>query len=102
MKLARPSRRRPPTPARSAGTARVDRRTRACCPGCGRVTSPSSTTSTSTGPRPGRWPTRASPPWSTPPPMISGRYPNLGPEVLAEAGVVLVDGVGAGGLRRDP
>lgn len=27
-------------------------------------------------------------------PMISGRYPNLGPEVLVEAGVVLVDGVG--------
>ncbi|MCW2793325.1 MAG: hypothetical protein JWO76_2423 [Nocardioides sp.] len=31
-------------------------------------------------------------------PMISGRYPNLGPEVLAEAGVVLVDGIGAAGL----
>jgi uncharacterized membrane-anchored protein len=30
--------------------------------------------------------------------LISGRYPNLGPEVLAEAGVVLVDGVGAAGL----
>ena len=30
--------------------------------------------------------------------LISGRYPNLGPEVLAEAGVVLVDGVGADGL----
>src|SRR5689334_17022817 len=30
--------------------------------------------------------------------LISGRYPNLGPEVLAEAGVVLVDGVGAVGL----
>ncbi len=30
--------------------------------------------------------------------MISGRYPNLGPGVLAEAGVVLVDGVGADGL----
>lgn len=27
-------------------------------------------------------------------PMISGRYPNLGPEVLAQAGVVLVDEVG--------
>ena len=26
---------------------------------------------------------------------ISGRYPNLGPEILLEAGVVLVDGVGA-------
>lgn len=31
-------------------------------------------------------------------PMISGRYPNLGPEVLAEAGIVLVDGIGAAGL----
>lgn len=30
--------------------------------------------------------------------MISGRYPNLGPQVLVEAGVVLVDGVGASGL----
>jgi uncharacterized membrane-anchored protein len=30
--------------------------------------------------------------------LISGRYPNLGPEVLAEAGVVLVDGIGAEGL----
>jgi uncharacterized membrane-anchored protein len=27
-------------------------------------------------------------------PMISGRYPNLGPEVLATAGVVVVDGCG--------
>src|SRR5262245_18953088 len=26
--------------------------------------------------------------------FISGRYPNLGPEVLAAAGVVLLDGVG--------
>lgn len=31
-------------------------------------------------------------------PMISGRYPNLGPEVLTEAGIVLVDGIGAAGL----
>lgn len=30
--------------------------------------------------------------------MISGRYANLGPEVLAEAGVQLVDGVGAAGV----
>src|SRR5688572_28799510 len=30
--------------------------------------------------------------------LISGRYPKLGPEVLAEAGVVLVDGIGADGL----
>lgn len=28
-------------------------------------------------------------------PFISGRYPNLGPELLAKAGVLLVDGVGA-------
>ncbi|MGH3364202.1 MAG: putative cytokinetic ring protein SteA [Nocardioidaceae bacterium] len=28
-------------------------------------------------------------------PFISGRYPNLGPELLARAGVVLVDGVGS-------
>lgn len=27
-------------------------------------------------------------------PMISGRYPNLGPQVLVDAGVLLVDGVG--------
>jgi uncharacterized membrane-anchored protein len=30
--------------------------------------------------------------------MISGRFPNLGPRVLAEAGVTLVDGVGAAGI----
>jgi uncharacterized membrane-anchored protein len=33
-------------------------------------------------------------------PMISGRYANLGPEVLAEAGVVLVDQVGQEALVR--
>ncbi|WP_433872336.1 putative cytokinetic ring protein SteA [Saccharopolyspora sp. CA-218241] len=33
-------------------------------------------------------------------PSISGRYPNLGPEVLLAAGVVLVDGVGTGVLHR--
>ena len=31
-------------------------------------------------------------------PLISGRYPNLGPEVLAAAGVTLVDGIGPDGL----
>ncbi|WP_343910068.1 putative cytokinetic ring protein SteA [Nocardioides aquiterrae] len=31
-------------------------------------------------------------------PMISGRYPNLGPQVLVDAGVPLVDGIGAAGL----
>jgi uncharacterized membrane-anchored protein len=31
-------------------------------------------------------------------PMISGRYANLGPEVLAEAGVLLVDNIGPAGL----
>lgn len=30
--------------------------------------------------------------------LISGRYPNLGPEVLAEAGIVLVDGIGPEGF----
>lgn len=35
-------------------------------------------------------------------PMISGRYANLGPEVLAEAGVVLVDRVGEGGWSAIP
>ena len=33
-------------------------------------------------------------------PMISGRYANLGPEVLAEAGVLLVDRIGRDGLDR--
>ncbi|MFT7838752.1 putative cytokinetic ring protein SteA [Saccharothrix sp. BKS2] len=32
-------------------------------------------------------------------PSISGRFPNLGPEVLVEAGVRLVDGTGTGVLR---
>jgi uncharacterized membrane-anchored protein len=31
-------------------------------------------------------------------PMISGRFPNLGPQVLADAGVVMIDGVGSAGL----
>jgi uncharacterized membrane-anchored protein len=31
-------------------------------------------------------------------PAISGRYPNLGPRVLAAAGIVLVDGVGTAGV----
>jgi uncharacterized membrane-anchored protein len=30
--------------------------------------------------------------------LISGRYPNLGPELLADAGVLLVDRIGADGL----
>ena len=33
-------------------------------------------------------------------PFISGRYPNLGPEVLARAGVVLLDEVGTGVFDR--
>lgn len=32
-------------------------------------------------------------------PSISGRFPNLGPEVIVGAGIVLVDGVGDGVLR---
>ncbi|HYF71593.1 MAG TPA: putative cytokinetic ring protein SteA [Nocardioides sp.] len=31
-------------------------------------------------------------------PMISGRYPSLGPSVLVAAGVAVVDGIGAAGL----
>lgn len=31
-------------------------------------------------------------------PFISGRYPNLGPELLAQAGITLVDGIGGAGL----
>jgi uncharacterized membrane-anchored protein len=33
-------------------------------------------------------------------PSISGRYPNLGPEILTDAGVALLDDVGEGVLRR--
>lgn len=33
-------------------------------------------------------------------PSISGRYPNLGPEILVEAGVPLVDGVGGDVFRQ--
>ncbi|HWR47574.1 MAG TPA: thiamine pyrophosphokinase, partial [Pseudonocardiaceae bacterium] len=32
-------------------------------------------------------------------PSISGRFPNLGPEILVSAGIMLVDGVGAEVLR---
>lgn len=31
-------------------------------------------------------------------PMISGRYPNLGPQVLVDAGLLVVDGIGTAGL----
>ena len=30
-------------------------------------------------------------------PMVSGRYPNRGPEMLAEAGIAMVDSIGEGG-----
>jgi uncharacterized membrane-anchored protein len=33
-------------------------------------------------------------------PSISGRFPNLGPELLVDAGIPLVDGVGAQALRE--
>jgi uncharacterized membrane-anchored protein len=33
-------------------------------------------------------------------PMISGRYANLGPEILAEAGIVLVEGIGSSAFAR--
>ncbi|GAB7007239.1 putative cytokinetic ring protein SteA [Nocardioides sp. AN3] len=33
-------------------------------------------------------------------PMISGRYANLGPELLAEAGIVLVEGIGGSAFAR--
>src|SRR5690349_1897418 len=33
-------------------------------------------------------------------PSISGRYPNLGPEIVTGAGVALLDDVGEGVLRR--
>jgi uncharacterized membrane-anchored protein len=33
-------------------------------------------------------------------PMISGRYANLGPEILAQAGVVLVEGIGGSAFAR--
>ena len=33
-------------------------------------------------------------------PFISGRYPNLGPELLARSGVVMIDDVGPGGVHH--
>ena len=33
-------------------------------------------------------------------PMISGRYANLGPEILAEAGILLVEGIGPSAFAR--
>ncbi|HVL83602.1 MAG TPA: putative cytokinetic ring protein SteA [Pseudonocardia sp.] len=33
-------------------------------------------------------------------PSISGRFPALGPEILVDAGIVLVDGIGADALHR--
>src|ERR1044072_942147 len=32
-------------------------------------------------------------------PSISGRFPNLGPEIVVDAGIVLIDGAGVEGLR---
>ena len=62
--------------------------------GCAPATSPSSTTSTSTGSAPTRWSAAASAAWSNAAPSISGRYPNLGPEILINAGIPLLDDVG--------
>ncbi|MDG3012880.1 thiamine pyrophosphokinase [Rhodococcus sp. D2-41] len=33
-------------------------------------------------------------------PSISGRYPNLGPEVLAAAGITIIDAIGAEGFKK--
>ncbi len=58
------------------------------------------------GPRPGgrreRSSTRLRRRWSTPRPSISGRYPNLGPLLLRQAGIPLVDDVGVRGHGVDP
>src|SRR5919107_2198450 len=35
-------------------------------------------------------------------PSISGRYPNLGPEVLIQAGLVLIDAIGEEAFERIP
>ena len=79
-----------PSPAWPASTAAP----RSWSSGSSPATSRSSTTRTSTGWRPR--------PWSTPVPVavvnaapsISGRYPNVGPLLLAAAGIPLLDDVG--------
>ena len=80
MKFAVRTRPAAAPPGRARHRPRRPAYSQPAAPGCGPATSPSSTTSTWTGPPPRRWSTPASSPWSTPAPMISGRYPNLGPE----------------------
>ena len=85
---------RPPAGAVS-GPVRVDRRTSGVLRRAqARRHRSSSTTSTSTGATPRRWSLTACAAVVNARPFISGRYPNLGPEVLARAGVLLVEGVG--------
>ena len=87
---AGPRRRGPAWPAPPGWTAA--RRTSPS--GCAPATSPSSTTSTSTASAPTPSSAARSPRSSTPRPSISGRYPNLGPEILIAAGIPLLDDVG--------
>ena len=87
-----PSRRRRACPGSAAppgSTAGPGRSAAGCVP----ATSRSSTTSTSTGHRPGAR-RRQVVAVVNAVAFISGRYPNLGPDLLAEAGVLLVDDVG--------
>ena len=90
-RAARAVRHRPRRPAHRRALSGASRRAR----------SPCSTRSTSTGPPP----TRSSPPGSSAvvnaSPSISGRFPNLGPEILIDAGIALVDDVGARGPAHD-
>ena len=96
---ALPTASRPPRRAGLAGTARVDRRTAALLPAAApRRRRRRSTTSTSTAPPPRRSSTPASSAVVNAAPMISGRYPNLGPAgARRRPASLLVDGIGADG-----
>ena len=85
-------------PARERGSSRV-RPTSTGAPrtssaGCSRATSPSSTTTTSTGSRPRTSCSPRSVAVVNAVASITGRYPNVGPLLLAAAGIPLVDEVG--------
>ena len=94
LKIPRQRAREPETPG-SAGRSASTPAPRTSPSGCVPATSPSSTTRTSTRSAPRRC-------WRAEPaavvnaaPSISGRYPNLGPEILVDAGIPLLDNVGA-------
>ena len=94
-RLCRSAASAPATPSPvSAGRSGSTRAPRTSPSGCSPATSRSSTTWTSTRSAPRRWSPAGPRRWSTPRRRSRGRYPNLGPEILVDAGIPLLDDVG--------